>query len=128
MAPARGFGILPRMTPDPTGTPPTDAYFYLDAQGRQQGPVSREALLSLLRSGAVTADRYVWRAGLVEWLPARDLPELRSALPTLDEDSGAPPVISAPPVNPVNARQSPGVREPWGGAAMPPATVQPSSL
>ena len=39
--------------------------------GRQLGPVSEEQLLQLTRTGVVTPDTLIWRAGMPEWKPFR---------------------------------------------------------
>ena len=40
--------------------------------GRQLGPVSEEQLLQLTRTGVVTPDTLIWRAGMPEWKPFRE--------------------------------------------------------
>jgi len=51
-----------------------DWYFTLD--GTQQGPISAADLRQRLASRQIPVDTPVWRAGLPEWLPARQVPEL----------------------------------------------------
>lgn len=47
-------------------------YYYLDAQNQQQGPVSPTQFGAL----GVTASTYVWCAGMEQWKPAGEIPEL----------------------------------------------------
>lgn len=63
-----------------------EQYFYLDAEGRQQGPVSGEALP---RYG-VTRNTQVWSKGMTEWAPAGSVAELDSVFPPLTPASATP--------------------------------------
>jgi uncharacterized Zn finger protein (UPF0148 family) len=42
-------------------------WYYLDAQDQQQGPVDRDQIASLARSGAIASDTPVWKEGMAEW-------------------------------------------------------------
>ncbi|NES96233.1 MAG: DUF4339 domain-containing protein, partial [Desertifilum sp. SIO1I2] len=70
-------------TPQPPPPPPT-AQWYMAKNNQQLGPFN----LNQLSQQGLTADTLVWRAGLAEWQPAVQVPELASILP--------PPV--APPI------------------------------
>jgi hypothetical protein len=50
--------------------------WYYGQDGRQIGPVSRQELDSLIQSGQVGQQTLVWRAGMVDWLPANLVPGL----------------------------------------------------
>ena len=53
-------------------------YQWYYAENRQQkGPVSSDELKALLNSGSLPATTLVWRAGLPDWQPATNFPELR---------------------------------------------------
>lgn len=65
-------------------------WFYLDAAGRQQGPVDAGALLQLLAAGRIDRRRLVWRAGLEGWQP----------LAALAEELGLPPETPSAPSTP----------------------------
>ena len=54
-------------------------WFYVKDTNRC-GPVSLGALRALLAGGEVNADSLVWRAGMSEWQPGRNVPEIRSLL------------------------------------------------
>lgn len=49
-------------------------WYYVE-QGKQIGPVTDEQFYALLKSGAITADTFVWREGMAEWLPYGQLQE-----------------------------------------------------
>jgi len=56
-----------------------DSWYY--AQNNQQlGPVTLEALRGMVASGQVGAADLVWTQGMSQWLPARSVPEVGSAL------------------------------------------------
>lgn len=51
-------------------------WHYLDPAGIQKGPVSEEELRRLLELGVLKAATLVWRDGLQEWRPVRDVLKL----------------------------------------------------
>ena len=51
-------------------------YYYLDNNNQQQGPVE----LGQLQSLGVTAETFVWKAGMDQWQKAKDVPEVNAAL------------------------------------------------
>ena len=56
-----------------------DSWYY--AQNNQQlGPVTLEVLRGMVASGQVGAADLVWTQGMSQWLPARSVPEVGSAL------------------------------------------------
>jgi len=89
------------------------------AKGRvQQGPVDEETLKAAVRSGEVGPDDIVWRDGMRDWKPVRELAMLSCLLP-----APAPPGPAGPP--PLEAKSSP--YQPPGAppAPMPPAAGPP---
>jgi len=56
-------------------------WFYAQ-NGRQVGPVTLEALLSMLQGGHVHPGDLVWREGMADWQPAATMPELTAAVPS----------------------------------------------
>ena len=62
--------------------------------GHQVGPVTRDDVVTNLRNGTVDGNTLVFRAGMTNWTPLKDVPELASflaggsALPP-----GAPPPL-----------------------------------
>ena len=70
--------------------------YYLDGSRNQQGPVSTDEIVSLVRSGAVRRDTLVWYAGMPDWRPAGQVNELASLF--VQATSPRPP--AAPPPHP----------------------------
>jgi uncharacterized RDD family membrane protein YckC len=69
-------------------------WYYRSAQGQQHGPVATEMLLSLHRNGLLSAEVLVWREGMADWTPWRDV------VPTLIE---APAPASSPVMHTADA-------------------------
>lgn len=53
-------------------------WYYVE-QGKQTGPVSDEQFSALFQSGTITLDTLVWREGLADWLPYRQLRDATAA-------------------------------------------------
>lgn len=55
-----------------TSSPPADedAIWYYGRGGEREGPLTNETLLSLIRSGEITGDSYIWSPLTEEWLIA----------------------------------------------------------
>jgi len=51
-------------------------YIYAMIDGRQQGPFSLGELAEHIRSGAVTPETYIWKVGMREWKPAREVEDI----------------------------------------------------
>ncbi len=71
--------------------------WYYSQNNQQQGPVSREKLEELVRSGEVKPYDLVWNEGMKEWAPLGSLPEFTAAEPP------AAPAFSPPPATPTSA-------------------------
>ncbi len=54
--------------------------WYYAQNNKQSGPVSQAALYQWLQSGQIDPSVLVWRQGMAEWQPARDLPQFRDAV------------------------------------------------
>lgn len=54
-------------------------YFYLDANGKQQGPIPSYKLIEK----GVKPNTLVWCTGMSDWQRAQDVVELKSMLATL---------------------------------------------
>lgn len=68
-------------------------------------------ILELLQQGVINADTFVWRDGMADWLPIRDVPELASALSHDGSASGY--AASQPPAaDPQPAYEAPAARAP----------------
>jgi len=64
--------------------------WYATINGQQQGPMSKDALVAMIRSGEVTPDTYVYTQGMPNWALMRDVPELEAEVPI-----DAPPIPAA---------------------------------
>lgn len=61
----------------PAGPPPLpQEQWYLAVNGQQQGPFPTAALHSHVANGTLTPDTLVWKNGMAQWTPARQVPEL----------------------------------------------------
>lgn len=73
-------------------------YYYLDAQNERKGPITKEELLSQ----NLNKETLVWREGLENWTPMKDVAELAEAishktpppLPPNSNNKKEPPAIS----------------------------------
>jgi hypothetical protein len=104
-----------------------DSWYY--AQNNQQlGPVTLDALRSMVASGQVGAADLVWKQGMPQWVPARSVPEIASVLPGgggmgagMGMGAGATPTMSS---SPAAGGYSPGYAPPGayppGGGYYPP--------
>lgn len=69
-----------------------DTRYYVVIDGRQEGPLTVEALSTL----ALTPATLVWRPGLSDWVKIAELPELASVVPPIAEAPSAMPQPPAP--------------------------------
>ncbi len=73
---------------------PQAAQFYVAVNGQQTGPFDSAALQNEARAGRLTRDSLVWKAGMAQWTPAEQTPEVASILPP------PPPPPPPPPLQP----------------------------
>jgi membrane protease subunit (stomatin/prohibitin family) len=66
----------------PAGPPPLPAaaQWFVGVDGQQQGPFDTGAVAARVQAGAVNGDTLVWKSGMAQWAPAKDVPELAGAL------------------------------------------------
>jgi hypothetical protein len=57
-----------------------ETQFYFNDSGRASGPASLAEIRAKVAAGAIKPDTLVWKTGLPNWLPAKDLPEVASLL------------------------------------------------
>jgi len=69
-------------TPPPIAPPPLPSALaiWLGVRGTPTGPLDLAALKQHFRDGTLTGDTLAWRAGMAEWKPASQLPELANVL------------------------------------------------
>jgi membrane protease subunit (stomatin/prohibitin family) len=82
-----GAGAAGAAPPPP---PPQQAAWYVLVDGAQQGPMSQQQLAALIGNGTVQMSDLVWSAGMPQWAPAAQVPQLASSMP--------PPPPPPPPV------------------------------
>lgn len=98
-------------------------WFYVGQYG-QLGPLSSEQMIELIESGVITAETYVWRRGMSEWVYASTIPQFAALLrpgyvPPPPPPPGAP-VSNMDPVPPISARSYYGSRAAdFGGISSP---------
>ena len=91
--------------------------WYYSKNGTQLGPVEQGELIAKLSSGEVAASDLVWREGMLDWVPAGQVAELRNLLApvssplSLNKDLGA----GSPYAPPMAGQQG----MPYGGADIP---------
>jgi len=79
-----------------------DPWFYIDGDKKQTGPVTKEHLIGLIKSGAITDNQLVRSGYYIHWQPASKTPELftlhkqqhsaANSDPASKEASGAPDI------------------------------------
>lgn len=99
-----------------TGTPQHPWYYAIHQQ--QYGPVDVEVLREMLRSGRLTPSDLVWHAGMDNWKPAWEVPELNGSPSTAPRPSATPGVVWVPPAT------GPGRTVSTGQYGLPTAQVQ----
>jgi uncharacterized protein (TIGR00266 family) len=67
--------------------------WYMAIGGHQVGPVSQEDVITNLRNGTIDGNTLVFAAGMSNWTPLKDVPQLAAYL----TNTGAPKVSAAPP-------------------------------
>ncbi|MEL6303373.1 MAG: SPFH domain-containing protein [Bacteroidota bacterium] len=77
------IGTAPQMQPANAAVPPpmpvAVQYFYA-VNGAQQGPVSFEQLQALFAGRTINRDSLVWKQGMDNWAPLKEVAELKSFL------------------------------------------------
>jgi len=69
-------------TPPPIAPPPLPSALaiWLGVRGAPTGPLDLAALKQHFRDGTLTTDTLAWRAGMADWKPASEVPELKDVL------------------------------------------------
>ena len=78
-----GYGYLYRamskaMQPPKTASNKTQVYIAIN--GQQSGPFTKTELTQLIKKGILTAQTWVWEAGMTDWVPAASLPHTNKLL------------------------------------------------
>lgn len=97
------------------------SYFVMLAGGNKAGPLEAEQVRKMKAGGTITLETMIWRTGLPDWIPLRELDEI-----DLPAEDGPPPYIPTPPPATGTERTPPSA--PKGERHMPrhrdPATTQ----
>jgi membrane protease subunit (stomatin/prohibitin family) len=75
---------------------PGAAMWHVAADGRSQGPFTLQQMSQAIAAGQIARDSLVWCAGMPEWKPAAQVPELGAGF----QSTTPPPVPPAPPKGP----------------------------
>jgi membrane protease subunit (stomatin/prohibitin family) len=89
-------GLAAATAPAPAGAPapaqpaaavppplPTQEQWYLGAGGERQGPFDAAGLTAQANAGTLTATTLVWKAGMAQWTPAQQVPEIAPLLASI---------------------------------------------
>lgn len=100
-------------------------WYYSDAQRQQHGPVNADALAALHAAGTLTPDSLVWREGLSEWRPWREMiaEVISAAAPTAAQEPALPSLDA--PVAPADGRSEPWLSMPAAEPLSPLAEASP---
>jgi uncharacterized protein (TIGR00266 family) len=71
--------------------------WYMAIGGHQVGPVSQDDVVTNLRNGTVDGNTLVFTAGMSNWTPLKQVPQLASFIVTGGSSPGAPAGAAAPP-------------------------------
>ena len=71
--------------------------WYMAIGGHQVGPVSQEDVITNLRNGTIDGNTLVFTAGMSNWTPLKDVPQLAAYL---TNPSGPKPAAAPPPITP----------------------------
>lgn len=66
--------------------PPAKNYYAI-INGTQTGPFSLGEMASMVSSGSVTSETYVWKEGMPDWVVVSDVPELMAEVKRKEKDS-----------------------------------------
>ena len=56
-----------------TETTSEDAsWFYVNSSNQQMGPYTEEEMVQFIKEGIITANTYVWRSGMMDWIHCKD--------------------------------------------------------
>lgn len=59
---------------DQVAAPPK--YIHVIVGGKSKGPLSLGEVISLVQSGEINPDTYMWKPGMAEWKPAKEIADI----------------------------------------------------
>jgi membrane protease subunit (stomatin/prohibitin family) len=96
--------------PNPFGGAAAGTTFHVLLNGEQKGPYGTDILQQGVSTGQMNGQTMVWRAGMAQWLPAGQVPELANlfagaAPPPPPPPTNAPPAPPTPPAPPADTTE-----------------------
>lgn len=79
-------------SPAPAPVEPGPVEWHYVSMGEKYGPIAESDLRKYLAGGNLSPDTLVWRPGLEQWSPAREIPELADSVPIAPQ----PPPVPSP--------------------------------
>jgi len=92
--------------PNPFGAAAPGLTFHVLLNGQQMGPYGTDILQQGVGTGQMTAETMVWRAGMPQWLPAGQVPELSALFAGATPPPPPPNTPPAPPTPPTDNTES----------------------
>jgi hypothetical protein len=75
-------------------SPPRDTQWYYGVGDQRVGPIANDSLIALIQAAQIRPESLVWRAGMTNWVPAQQVPELAAALAeSAHLRRAAPPIV-----------------------------------
>jgi uncharacterized protein (TIGR00266 family) len=74
--------------------------WYMAIGGHQVGPVSQDDVVTNLRNGTIDGNTLVFTAGMTNWTPLKDVPQLAAYLNPSTSGASAASAAAPPPINP----------------------------
>ena len=83
--------------PTPKKTAPPQISFYILIDGKQTGPYNSKGVSTLVQHNVLTPNVLIWKAGLEQWIPAKNDPQINALINSVNV-----PAVNAnvPPVQP----------------------------
>lgn len=78
--------------------------WYYAKDGNQHGPYDADDMRLAVKTGELSGGDLVWREGLADWKPIKEVPELASAMPAA-QPAAAAPVAATPVAQPTYQQQ-----------------------
>ena len=92
------------------------ADWYYGKDNTQHGPVSEQEIHALVSSGQINSSSIIWREGMTDWIPLKDVPEFQSISASAG-DSAAP--YASPQTNsPQSVQHMPVIAAPTSGLSI----------
>jgi len=72
----QGAAQAPQQTGGGPPPLPQEVQWYAGIDGQQAGPFAQDVLKQLIQQGRITQDTLMWKQGMANWTPAKQIPEL----------------------------------------------------